>query len=120
MELLLFFKSVLLNSINATSSPLYGRVPTNGFSCQDHSSPLFIRSSLSRNRPPVSVRVPHASFSVKDGRKYIGVWWYPIAQRIRDTASSVGTSESKFPGGGCLTDHSRPRESTTVRPGLTP
>src|SRR5688572_24299072 len=38
----------------------------------------------------------------------------------RETTTSTGASESRLPGNGCLTLHSRPLESLTVMPRLTP
>src|SRR5688500_1705308 len=43
-----------------------------------------------------------------------------MADSSRETTTSTGASESRLPGNGCLTLHSRPLESLTVMPRLTP
>ena len=45
-----FFRSDSFRIIIRTRSPLYGRVPMNGFSCQDHSPSSFRTVCFGRNR----------------------------------------------------------------------
>src|SRR3977135_1586944 len=69
MLLLSFLRSLLLNIISTTSSPLNSRVPTNGFCCH-HQYSLRRSSSLifGRNRASLSTRICPSRLSFQDGR----------------------------------------------------